>query len=126
MANESEPRTSGGYGIVERGAASSEVGRIAERIRLVGYAVLPSGLASAETADLGTRLEQVMARQVEEFGGAERMAAIGDTLTARCPLAYDEAFLALAAHAGVLALCRELLGEYVLLMQQNGVINPSG
>ena len=39
---------------------------------------------------------------------------------------YDEAFLALAAHAGVLALCRELLGDYVILMQQNGVINPSG
>ena len=48
------------------------------------------------------------------------------TLTARCPLVYDEAFLALAAQAGVLALCRELLGDYVILMQQNGVINPSG
>ena len=67
-----------------------------------------------------------MARQVEEFGGAERMAAIGETLTARCPLVYDEAFLTLAAHSGVLALCRELLGDYVILMQQNGVINPSG
>jgi hypothetical protein len=126
MANESEPKASGGYGIVERCAAASDVGRIAERIRLVGYAVMPGGFSGAEIGDLGTRLEHVMARQVEEFGGAERMAAIGDTLTARCPLAYDEAFLALAAHAGVLALCRELLGDYVLLMQQNGVINPSG
>jgi ectoine hydroxylase-related dioxygenase (phytanoyl-CoA dioxygenase family) len=54
------------------------------------------------------------------------MAAIGETLTARCPLVYDEAFLTLAAHTGVLALCRELLGDYVILMQQNGVINPSG
>ena len=35
-------------------------------------------------------------------------------------------FCALAAHSGVLALCRELLGDYVILMQQNGVINPSG
>jgi ectoine hydroxylase-related dioxygenase (phytanoyl-CoA dioxygenase family) len=115
-----------GYGIVERAAASSEVARIAERIRLVGYAVLPGGLAAADVAGLGTRLEQVMERQVEEFGGADRIAAIGDTLTARCPLAYDEAFLSLAAHGDVLALCRELLGEYVILMQQNGVINPSG
>src|SRR5512134_2037313 len=126
MANESESNASGGYGIVERGAASSDAGRIAERIRLVGYAVLPGGLSAAEIDDLGTRLESVMARQVEEFGGPDRMAAIGDTLTARCPLAYDEAFLALAAHDGVLAVCRELLGEYVQLMQQNGVINPSG
>lgn len=126
MVNVSESHASAGYGIVERGTASSDVARIAERIRLAGYAVLPGGFSSAEITDLGARLEQVMARQIEEFGGAERMAAIGDTLTARCPLVYDEAFLALAAHAGVLALCRELLGEYVLLMQQNGVINPSG
>ncbi len=65
-----------------------------------------------------------MARQVEEFGGPERMAAIGDTLTARCPLVYDDAFTALAAHPALLALARELLGDYVVLMQQNGVINP--
>jgi ectoine hydroxylase-related dioxygenase (phytanoyl-CoA dioxygenase family) len=122
----SEGGTPASYGIVERGAASSDVARAAERIRLAGYAVVPGGFTGAEIADLGTRLERVMARQVEEFGGAERMATIGETLTARCPLVYDEAFLTLAAHSGVLALCRELLGDYVILMQQNGVINPSG
>jgi ectoine hydroxylase-related dioxygenase (phytanoyl-CoA dioxygenase family) len=114
------------YGIVERGVAASDAARIAERIRLAGYAVVPGGFSSAEVADFGTRLEQVMARQVEEFGGADRLASIGDALTARCPIVYDDAFLALAAHATVLAICRELLGDYIVLMQQNGVINPSG
>jgi ectoine hydroxylase-related dioxygenase (phytanoyl-CoA dioxygenase family) len=118
--------TQPGYGIVERAVADSEIARAAERIRLVGYTVLPGRFSPPEIADLGARLERVMARQVEEFGGADRMAAIGDTLTARCPLLYDEAFASLAAHAGVLALCRELLGEYFILMQQNGVINPAG
>ena len=118
--------TANDYGIVQRGSASSDAARIAERIRLVGYAVVPGGFSNAEIGDLGTRLEQVMARQADEFGGPDRLAAIGDALTARCPLVYDDTFLALAAHAGVLAICRELLGEYVLLMQQNGVINPSG
>jgi ectoine hydroxylase-related dioxygenase (phytanoyl-CoA dioxygenase family) len=114
------------YGIVERGVAASDAARIAERIRLAGYAVVPGGFSSAEVADFGTRLEQVMARQVEEFGGADRLASIGDALTARCPIVYDDAFVALAAHAAVLAICRELLGDYIVLMQQNGVINPSG
>jgi ectoine hydroxylase-related dioxygenase (phytanoyl-CoA dioxygenase family) len=125
----SAPRASGigdAYGIVERGVASSDAARVAERIRLAGYAVVPGGFSGAEVTDLGTRLEQVMARQVEEFGGADRLASIGDALTARCPVVYDEAFLALAAHPAVLAICRELLGDYVILMQQNGVINPSG
>ena len=118
--------TPGAYGVVERGAASSDAARIAERIRLTGYAAVPGGFSSAEVADVGARLDQVMARQVEEFGGADRLASIGDALTARCPLVYDEAFVALAAHETVLAICRELIGDYVILMQQNGVINPSG
>jgi ectoine hydroxylase-related dioxygenase (phytanoyl-CoA dioxygenase family) len=95
-----------------------------ERIRRVGYAVLPSGFSSDEIADLGRRLDRVMDRQVEEFGGAASMASIGDALTARCPLAYDEAFLRLVVHADVLEVCRALLGDYIVLMQQNGVINP--
>jgi ectoine hydroxylase-related dioxygenase (phytanoyl-CoA dioxygenase family) len=116
----------GAYGIVERATAATDSARVAERIRLAGYAVVPSGWSAAEVADLGTRLDRVMARQVEEFGGAERLASIGDALTARCPLVYDEAFVGLAAHPIVLAICRELLGDYIVLMQQNGVINPSG
>ena len=123
MIDGSTPRA---YGIVERGTAASEAARIAERIRLAGYAVVAGGFSSTELAEFGARLEQVMARQVEEFGGADRLASIGDAFTARCPLVYDEAFLALAAHGDVLAICRELLGDYVILMQQNGVINPSG
>lgn len=114
------------YGIVQRGSAATDAARIAERIRLVGYCVVPGGFSNTEISDFGTRLEQIMAQQADEFGGAERLASIGDALTARCPLVYDDAFVGLAAHAGVQAICRELLGDYVLLMQQNGVINPSG
>jgi len=120
----SDGATPGAYGVVERGAASTDAARIAERIRLAGYGVVPGGFSNAEVADLAARLDQVMARQVDEFGGADRLVSIGDALTARCPLVYDEAFVALAAHATVLAICRELLGDYVILMQQNGVINP--
>jgi len=123
VANGHSPRA---YGIVERAASEGAIARLAERIRLAGYAVLPSGLAAATVEDLGSRLERVMARQADEFGGAERLADIDDAFTARCPLVYDDAFVDLAAHAELLALCRELLGEYFVLMQQNGIINPPG
>ncbi len=123
IADSHSPRA---YGVVERAAAEGAIPRLAERIRLTGYAVLPSGLSAADVEDLGGRLERVMARQTDEFGGAARLAAIDDARTARCPLVYDEAFVHLAAHADLLSLCRELLGEYVVLMQQNGIINPPG
>ena len=119
-----EPRIASDYGITERERPADEIARHAERIRLVGYTVLRGGLAAAEVSDLGERLERVLEHQVAEFGGAERMAAIGDALTVRSPLVYDEAFLRLATHPPLLALCRALLGDYVVLMQQNGVSNP--
>jgi ectoine hydroxylase-related dioxygenase (phytanoyl-CoA dioxygenase family) len=120
----SASRTADGYGIVERERATKATTQLAERIRLVGYGVLAGGFDAAAVADLSARLDRVMERQVDEFG-AEPMAAIGDTLTARCPLVYDDAFLSLVTHAELLEVVRDLLGGYVVLMQQNGVINPA-
>jgi ectoine hydroxylase-related dioxygenase (phytanoyl-CoA dioxygenase family) len=111
------------YGVNEQEVASGDVAGDAERIRLAGYCVLAGALSAADTADLAARLDEVLRRQTEEFGG-ERLEQIGDAFTARCPLVDDAAFLKLATHPRLLALVRLLLGEYVVLMQQNGVINP--
>jgi ectoine hydroxylase-related dioxygenase (phytanoyl-CoA dioxygenase family) len=89
----------------------------------VGYTCLAGGFDSSEATHLGERLDAVLARQRDEFG-FERMEAIGDEWTVRCPLAYDEAFLRLVTHEALLAICRHVLGDYVVLMQQNGVVNP--
>ncbi len=111
------------YGVLEREASGDEVAPHAERIRLAGYTVVPGGFSPAEIEHLGLRLERELERQVAEFG-ADRLATIGDAATVRCPLVHDELFLSLAAHPTVLAICRRLIGDYVVLMQQNGVINP--
>jgi len=111
------------YGVNEQEVAAGDVAAHAERIRLAGYCVLAGALSAADTADLAARLDEVLRRQTEEFG-SERLEQIGDGFTARCPLVHDAAFLKLATHPRLLALVRLLLGEYVVLMQQNGVINP--
>jgi len=111
------------YGVNEQGVAAGDLAAHAERIRLAGYCVLAGALSAADTADLAARLDEVLRRQTEEFG-SERLEQIGDGFTARCPLVDDAAFLKLATHPRLLALVRLLLGEYVVLMQQNGVINP--
>src|SRR5687768_10718255 len=95
-------------------------------IRDVGYSVVTDILTSAQAADISVRLDALLERQAEEFGGASRLAAIGDSLTVRCPLAYDEQFLRLATDQRLLALCRAIIGDYIVLMQQNGIVNPSG
>ena len=111
------------YGVKEQEAAAGGVAAHAERIRLAGYSVLPGAFDERETKEFSTRLDEVLRRQTEEFG-RERLECIGDEFTARCPLLYDDAFLKLATHPPLLALVRLLLGDYVVLMQQNGVINP--
>jgi ectoine hydroxylase-related dioxygenase (phytanoyl-CoA dioxygenase family) len=111
------------YGVNEQEVAADDLAAHAERIRLAGYCVLAGALSAADTADLAARLDEVIRRQTEEFG-SERLEQIGDRFTARCPLVDDAAFLKLATHPRLLALVRLLLGEYVVLMQQNGVINP--
>jgi hypothetical protein len=111
------------YGVNEQEVAADDLSAHAERIRLAGYSVLAGVFTARDTADLAARLDEVLRRQTEEFG-SERLEQIGDGFTARCPLVDDSAFLNVAAHPRLLAVVRLLLGDYVVLMQQNGVINP--
>jgi hypothetical protein len=110
------------YGITERTVAADDVAVHVERIQVAGFTVLPGGFTESQVDDFASRLDAVLETQVGEFG-ADQLQTIGDRQTARCPLAYDETFLRLAAHDGVLAIVRRLVGDYVVLMQQNGVIN---
>jgi ectoine hydroxylase-related dioxygenase (phytanoyl-CoA dioxygenase family) len=85
---------------------------------------VPGPFTDSEIAEFGARLEHVLQQQTLEFGGDGPMAAIGDASTVRCPLAHDDLFLRLVTPALVLDVCRRLLGDYVVVMQQNGIINP--
>jgi len=111
-------------GVLEAETAGDTLALHAESLRRQGFTVPPSGLSEATLGDLARRLDLAYARQVEEFGGAERMDRIGDAWSARALLAYDDAFVRLAAHPPILDLAARLLDGYVLLNQQNGVINP--
>jgi hypothetical protein len=111
------------YGVREQEAAGTDLAAHAERIRLAGYSVLEGGFSDRDTADFGARLDEILRRQAEEFG-SDRLEQIGDGFTARCPLVGDAAFLKLATHPPLLELVRLLLGDFIVLMQQNGVINP--
>jgi len=95
----------------------------AEEIRNIGYTVVRSGLTEGDLADLRDRIDRVYARQVEELGGEPALHAINDASIARCLLGYDDRFVALAAHPQVLAVTARLLGDYFVLMSQNGIIN---
>jgi ectoine hydroxylase-related dioxygenase (phytanoyl-CoA dioxygenase family) len=113
------------YGIAERASAGTDRDLHVERLRLRGYSVVPSGYTAEEIAYLSSRIDSLLALQAERVG-VDALAEIGEHETLRCCLAHDEAFVQLASNPNVLDVCRHLLGEYVVLMQQNAIANPPG
>jgi ectoine hydroxylase-related dioxygenase (phytanoyl-CoA dioxygenase family) len=111
------------HGVHEAHRNADEWDTHAEEIALRGYTIVEGVLDESYLDEARRRIDAVYERQVEEIGGPERLERIGDENVARCLLAYDDFFVELAAHAPVLALARRLLGNYVVLRSQNGVIN---
>jgi len=54
----------------------------------------------------------------------DALKAVDEHTTIRLPLAYEPMFLELATNAKIIEICRRLIAGYVVLNQQNGVINP--
>jgi ectoine hydroxylase-related dioxygenase (phytanoyl-CoA dioxygenase family) len=95
----------------------------AEELRAAGFTVIDSGLAPHELVALRERLEAVYRTQVDELGGEAALARCKDLDVARCPLAYDETFIGVAANPRLVALMQRLLGDNIVLLQQNGLFN---
>jgi ectoine hydroxylase-related dioxygenase (phytanoyl-CoA dioxygenase family) len=112
------------YGISEQLGACTSAEEHAERVRLAGFTVVRGRLGGDDLRDLSRRIDALLAQQAREAGGAQRLAEIGEEDTARCCLAYDDAFLGLVIDPIVTEVCRLLLGDYFIVMQQNAVVNP--
>lgn len=111
------------YGISERFAAADEIDVHAERIRRLGYSVVESGLSTDALASLRETTDRLLRKEEERWGGRERLARLGETDVVRAPLAVDDQFLGVATNPTVLALVRRLIAPYIVLMQQNAIVN---
>lgn len=113
-------------GLATHGVMSRTAGALpdlhAEELRFQGFTLVPSGIDSAKLEELRTRLDAVYAGQTSELGGEEALARCNDVDVARAPMAYDDAFVSVAANSNLLAVVRQMLGENFILMQQNGLL----
>ena len=103
----------------------SEIDFRVEEIRRVGYTVIDSGYSDEELQNIRDRIDRVYEMQVSEIGGVDKLKRINDADLARCLIEYDDYFVKLAIHPTIMAITTKLLGEYFLLMSQNGIINRS-
>lgn len=112
------------YGVHQQTSSASLIDRAVEAIRLVGYAVVDAGFAPDRLAALSAAFDRALAASHAQHGGRDALAEIDEHNTVRAPLASDRLFLELALDPTVLGVCRRLIGDYVVLNQQNGIVNP--
>jgi ectoine hydroxylase-related dioxygenase (phytanoyl-CoA dioxygenase family) len=112
------------YGAIEQTVSETDVEFACESIRHLGYAVVDGGYELRWLQTLSDAFERARQRYFSENGGAEALEAIDERNTIRLPLAYEPMFLELAVNAAILEICKRLIAGYVVLNQQNGVINP--
>ena len=95
-----------------------------ETIRLLGYAVIDGGYSSEELEQFAAAFERAKVGLYERHGGQHELERIDEQNTIRAPMAIDPLFLGLACNDRVLTICRRLIGDYIVLNQQNGIVNP--
>jgi ectoine hydroxylase-related dioxygenase (phytanoyl-CoA dioxygenase family) len=111
------------YGVREREPAGDDAALHAEELRRDGYTVLPGVFDEATMRRNALRLDELLVQQTAECGGPDVLQRARDADLVRCPLAYDDALLQLACDARVLAVAQRLLGDNVVLLMQNAVVN---
>ncbi|MBV8786787.1 MAG: phytanoyl-CoA dioxygenase family protein [Mycobacterium sp.] len=114
----------GAYGVIEPtlGPTASN-GRIAEDLVTCGYSILPDVLSGPQLDELSEKLDDIYKMQCAEIGGEHLLDEILDADIVRCPLAYDGAFLSLSVVPEVISALKSILGDNIVLLMQNGVIN---
>jgi ectoine hydroxylase-related dioxygenase (phytanoyl-CoA dioxygenase family) len=112
------------YGVNEQTVSPTAIDRTIEQIRLLGYAVVDGGYSAEVIAAFGEAFDRARRRQEELHGGRAALEAIGEHHTIRLPMQYEPLMLDLATNAVILEIARRTIGEYVILNQQNGLINP--
>jgi ectoine hydroxylase-related dioxygenase (phytanoyl-CoA dioxygenase family) len=112
------------YGVHAQTPDGDSLDQAVETIRLLGYAVIDSGYSSEELEQFAAAFERAKAVLYERNGGQHALERIDEHNTIRAPMAIDPLFLKLARNVAVLTICRRLVGDYIVLNQQNGIVNP--
>jgi len=110
------------YGRIEQTQVCDDVARYAEAIAVRGFTVVPDLFSPAELVEWQKKIDEVYKRQEDEFG-RDALIDIQELDLCRAPLLYDFEFMRLAAHPLVLSVVKQCLGDWIILSQQNGIIN---
>jgi ectoine hydroxylase-related dioxygenase (phytanoyl-CoA dioxygenase family) len=119
----------GAYGIAGAASGADDAGAfqpLLEEIAVRGFAAIPGLIAHPTVDRLNDLMDEIYDCQCAEVGGEAALASMNDADLARCLLAYSDEYLELAVHPTLTGIARAALGDNVVLLMQNGVINRPG
>ena len=90
-----------GPGVTEVDQPQSRLELQAEEIARVGYTVVEDCFTPEEVAYISEKIDHYYKLQVEEIGGEDKLRAIGDELSVKHLIAYDDIFLKVASVSDV-------------------------
>lgn len=115
--------SSASYGIKEKRVDKDTLDVHVQEIQMLGHTVLEPAAPADRLAAWRHAFDRILEQQATESGGFDALRRIGEADTARALLAYDGSFLDVATDSRVMEICKRLLGDYFILMLQNGVVN---
>ncbi|MGI9350703.1 MAG: phytanoyl-CoA dioxygenase family protein [Rhizobiaceae bacterium] len=111
------------YGISERTTSETSVELATESLKSLGYAIVDSGYSGDELSNFAKAFDAAREKSEEQYG-QEFLRSIDEENTIRALFHHDNSFLQLAMNQTILSIVSKLLGDYHVLSQQNGIINP--
>jgi ectoine hydroxylase-related dioxygenase (phytanoyl-CoA dioxygenase family) len=99
-----------------------EINKHLEELEILGYTLIKNALQSSGVEELKNELERIWDVQEKEVEGVFNIKEIAENNIVRAPLAYSDLFIKAYNNSKTISLIREILGDYFILSQENGVI----
>lgn len=114
------------YGVLEQAEARDDLDVRIEELRLLGFTVLDAGLSVETLEALSARFDEARQAYLEHCAllGFD-LEALDEHHVIRVMPRWAGEFLEVVFHARLHELLRRVLGEYFILNQVNGLINPA-
>jgi ectoine hydroxylase-related dioxygenase (phytanoyl-CoA dioxygenase family) len=112
------------YGVSTQRHLETDEDLYFEEIEIKGYTVVKQVLTEDELAVFREKLDLLNDIQKKE-SGEDLLIKLKENNTVRLPLSYDDRFMDLIHKKPILSIVNKLVGDFVILHLQNGIINMS-
>ena len=99
-----------------------EINKYLEELEILGYTLIKNALQPSEVEELKNELERIWNIQEKEVEKVFNIKEIAENNIVRAPLTYSNSFIKAYNNSKTIPLIKEILGDYFIISQENGVI----